>query len=174
MRLVPIAATPLDEVEFLAFLGSLSEVRLFRWYAHTGEGIWVKEFDPEPQLMQAYFIWNASIPWCPDAPTSPDWRGPLSQRFHVANFEGAPVLEIQRSKVDRGQYGWIQSFGNESNEFAVWLRDVMGWIRSTAKLVKKPYGRYFFPDAWNVYLRLQSNRKNWAASANAWWDCLPT
>lgn len=60
---MPVAMLEEDEAEFLAFLRSTADVRVFRHSAPTAAALAVESFlDSEAPCWQ-FFIWNTAFPW---------------------------------------------------------------------------------------------------------------
>lgn len=166
-RQIPVAMERGDEVVFLDFLRSTSEISIFETFAPTAEELWCERFQPELYSHWKYSIWNRNFNWTPEYRTvgplahDPNWIG----WRYVANASTTPVLEVLRSDIRAniiGRLYWGRNFsapnGLEYNhgDFSAWIDQIWRWVRKRGRKVREiPEEPYLLPEALRVWLRMK-------------------
>jgi len=158
-----LAATAVDEAQFLSFLQDSAEIALIDYFAPTIDDLWPSAFATSLSNHWSYSIWNTRFPWTPDyAQVGTDaYHQTQVGWYYVANLATAPVIEFTRSDVQRQQYGRIYWAKNAAapdgldydvQQFEAWYKVVVGWVRKHGrKVIQGAYQPYFLPDAWIYY-----------------------
>lgn len=157
---VPIAMTEQDEVEFLAFLRTTADIRVFRHSAPTVELLSVDDLSQKDQECWQFFVWNTAFPWQPSfAQVSAD--APVIERrgwAYIRNTGTAPVLEYVRHNFSdggvEGRVYWAKFFvapnglSYDVAAFERWYDSVARWLRKHGRRPKsEQHAPYFFPNA---------------------------
>jgi hypothetical protein len=132
-----IALTKADEREFLVFLKSAAEVKLFVPFATTVESLWVDSFDGVEESM--FYIWNTAFAWSPQYGTvTTDRSGTTGGYRYVSNTDTAPLLEYSRhsfqySRGGCGRLYWSKYFLGMPDydvlAFEKWYSAVVRWLK---------------------------------------------
>ena len=154
-----VAASLSDEQLLLTFLRQSAGVKLIESQAATPSGLFVDDFAPTLLHHSQYYIWNEAFAWQPelaqvDHPKAPpETRG----RYYFANIHTAPVIEFDRSDLDRNRFGrlyWAKDFAAPNGleydvtQFDRWYQSVIRWVRKHGTRMKVAYDdAYFLPGA---------------------------
>jgi hypothetical protein len=165
-RQIQIAATPVDEERFLAFLREGTDIAILECFSVSREELWVESFSASLQDHRSYCIWNKAFAWEPEYNQVRNAR-PSSRNglWYVSNKEVAPVIDFHRSDVPARKYGriyWVKDFAAPDGlsydvaGLGVWYDGIAKWIRKHGK--RKQGDRlspYFLPDAWRIVSETQ-------------------
>ena len=101
---VPVAMLDEDEAEFLAFLRSTADIRLFRSSAPNPAALATEDFLDESVPCRQFYIWNTAFPWQPSVKhVAAD--GPVLERrgwAYISDSGTAPMLEYDRHSATYG------------------------------------------------------------------------
>jgi hypothetical protein len=159
---VAIAMLEQDEAEFLAFLRSTADVRLYRSSAPSAEALAVDAFSEEGPVCWQFFIWNTAFRWQPSIGYVPD-NAPVTARrgwAYLSNTGTAPVIVYDRHNFrnsnSQGRIYWAKVFraseplGYDVGEFERWYNQVARWVRKHGRRDKSEnYGPYYLPHAFS-------------------------
>jgi len=160
-----VAMTEIDEVVFLEFLRSVSEIKILQGSASTQKEIWIDHFSPRGKGCRQFYIWNTSFPWQPRfCHATQERSGKREEWYYVANTAEGPLIEYDRHDfADRtgqgdGRIYWAKIFAAPNGlpydveAFNEWFMRVVRWIRKNGKQrAKGTLNPYFLPDAWTKY-----------------------
>jgi hypothetical protein len=158
---VAVAMLEEVEVEFLAFLRSTADVRVFRHAAPTAAALAVENFSHEGAPCWQFYVWNTAFRWEHSvAYVSSDTRVVDRRGWaYINNSHDAPVLEYDRYSPTHGggRIYWSKFFCAPAGlsydvvEFERWYERVARWIRKRGHRSKaEKYGRYYMPKAWSI------------------------
>ena len=159
-RQISVAMDVEDEVEFLRFLRSETEIEIFRSRASSQQGVRTPAFVPGEM---SYWIHNLAFPWTPQI-TSVKYTDKvtgLPATFYRVDDRHAPLLEYSRhplqapSPMVAGRLYWTKYFTSQPYEleydvaaFDAWLTKIMRWVRKHGE--KRRHGTseaWFLPAA---------------------------
>ena len=159
---VPVAMLHEDEAEFLSFLRSTADVRIFRSSAPTSAELAVAAFHDESVPCTQFYISNAAFPWVP-AITYVSADAPVVERrgwAYISNSGVAPVLEYDRHSptYGGGRIYWPKFFSAQAAsltydvaEFERWYGVIARWVRKKGRRAPSEsygHGPYYMPMAW--------------------------
>src|SRR5262245_40094983 len=96
-----LVATRNDEADFLQFLRSRWNVRIFRPSAPSREEIWLDEFPAYGPRLGQLFLWNCEFPWEPDFGVCVPEAGEAAGWAYVRNPVAAPAIEFDRTNEEK-------------------------------------------------------------------------
>lgn len=154
-RQIAVVLTDKDEEEFLAFLRSMSSIRLFEALAPTVNDLTVDRFLPREEAHWVYYIWNMALAWEPEfgTVTSGERQG---WRFLQQPF-GSPIVEYVRARVSGeatrpGRFYWARSIskfedlGPYVRTMRAWWDKIVSWVRKHGyKELRGSVNAYYLP-----------------------------
>ena len=162
-RQIQIAATPVDEKAFLEFLRQEADFILLESHAPTIAQLYKVSFEKVFRDHFQYQIWNRAFPWEPqygqvqENPYNPDKIG----WYYMRNKGAAPLIEFNRTNIDRPQFGriyWSKYFSAPNGldydveAFTKWFDKVIRWVRkNSAGKITTSWVTWFLPDAWRSH-----------------------
>jgi len=163
-RQTAVALSEDDELVFLAFLRTSSDVRVLRWSAPSPELLFIPGFLPRGPGQHAFHLWNTSFPWNPEfAQWDSEMTDPkLASQFYLKNTAGAPLIEYLREPFENpkallhGRVYWNTDFEiyhgpkYDTAAFSLWFDKVVRWLRKNGRRaeVAKGWYQYWLPGAW--------------------------
>jgi hypothetical protein len=157
-RQVQVVMEDEDELEFLSFLRSSAEIRLYESAAPTPEGLLTESFQPRERGHWHYFIWNTGYPWAPELNRVSQAASRRAGWYFHSNVHTAPVIQFCRHNFApsgvQGRIYWAKSFSAvgpleyDAVGFSKWFDQIVRWVRKHGRQeIAEAYRPYFFPAA---------------------------
>ncbi len=173
-RQLPIIATPLDERLLLAYVQTLSPIRVFVSHGSSIEDLWIDDWEQRDIQEFQFKVWLQNFPWEPEyrqtgGPQCPKKNAGL---WYISNSHTAPVIEICRSwkgGLGEGRIYWGKDFSAPNglaydvDTFSKCVDRIWRWIRRNGHRMKSDYSThppYCLPDGVNQMKLLPENPFN--------------
>lgn len=155
-----VAMTEKDERDFLQFLRSTADIRIFNEKAASPELLTLEELPPRSSGVRQVFIWNVQFPWT--LRVEPTKIGTC----FVKNYASGPVIGYYRDSLgsppfNRGSIFWPTSpdpemlqanpqtpYCYDHDAFRPWYEKIVRWVLNNGRRGWGKNRQYYLPDAW--------------------------
>lgn len=144
----------------LHFLEQTAEIAVFGTHAPTTAALWLSV--PGAARQERFLrVWNKAFTWTPEYGRVSDQAhdSAMVGWYYVSNVGDAPIVEVDRGNLVRGQLGrlyWAKYFSAPAGlkydvgTFSKWYDRILSWVRKNGKkLPGDKWSPYFLPEAWS-------------------------